>query len=40
MLPTISLFFKADGYRRSAPIAVGLSISENYSTTFRKMRFA
>jgi hypothetical protein len=33
-------FFKPDGSRRYAPIAVGLSLSENYSTTFRKMRFA
>jgi hypothetical protein len=33
-------FFKADRYQRSAPIAVGLSISKNDSTTFRKTRFA
>jgi hypothetical protein len=31
---------KADVYRRFAPIDLGLSLSENYSTTFSKTRFA
>jgi hypothetical protein len=35
----VASVFKADGYRRVARIAVGLSLSQNYSTTFRKMRF-
>jgi hypothetical protein len=32
--------FQAEGDRRFAPITLGLSLSENYSTIFRKTRFA